>query len=240
MLTDKQLQFCNEYCVDFNGTQAAIRAGYSEHTAGPIASELLTLPKILERIEARKSELAAAAMLTPQWVLERWMEIATADPGEIMKLRRLNCRHCHGFGHAYQWTENEYRQALDKAIAAGKPAPDFVGGLGFNSKGAPHPDCPECGGEGVENVHIADTRYLKGNSRKLFAGVKKTKDGVEIKVRDQSEALANLAKYLGMSIEKKEITGANGGPIGVANLKADDLTDDQLAQIINAGVGNKE
>lgn len=42
MLNDKQKQFCNEYLIDFNGTQAAIRAGYSEKTANRIASENLS------------------------------------------------------------------------------------------------------------------------------------------------------------------------------------------------------
>lgn len=42
MLNDKQEQFCKEYIIDFNGTQAAIRAGYSKKTARSIANELLT------------------------------------------------------------------------------------------------------------------------------------------------------------------------------------------------------
>lgn len=41
-LNEKQKQFCNEYLIDFNGTQAAIRAGYSEKTANRIASENLS------------------------------------------------------------------------------------------------------------------------------------------------------------------------------------------------------
>lgn len=41
-LNEKQKQFCNEYLIDFNGTQAAIRAGYSEKTANRIASRLLS------------------------------------------------------------------------------------------------------------------------------------------------------------------------------------------------------
>ena len=41
-MNEKQKQFCNEYLIDFNGTQAAIRAGYSEKTANRIASENLS------------------------------------------------------------------------------------------------------------------------------------------------------------------------------------------------------
>ena len=75
---------------------------------------------------------------------------------------------------------------------------------------------------------------MKGNSRKLFAGIKKTKDGIEIKTRDQSEALANIAKFLGMNVERKELSGPGGGPVAITNLTADDLTDDQLAALVKA------
>lgn len=45
-LNEKQKKFCEEYIIDFNGTQAAIRAGYSKKSAKAIASENLTKPDI--------------------------------------------------------------------------------------------------------------------------------------------------------------------------------------------------
>jgi len=39
--TNKQEMFCRNYIIDFNGSAAAIKAGYSEHTAARIASQLL-------------------------------------------------------------------------------------------------------------------------------------------------------------------------------------------------------
>jgi len=57
-LTNKQKVFCDEYLVDLNATQAAIRAGYSEKTAKVIGCENLTKPDINEYIakaqQARK------------------------------------------------------------------------------------------------------------------------------------------------------------------------------------------
>ena len=50
MLNEKQKQFCEEYIIDLNGTQAAIRAGYSGKTANRIASELLSKLDIQEYI----------------------------------------------------------------------------------------------------------------------------------------------------------------------------------------------
>ncbi len=46
MLNEKQKQFCNEFIIDFNGTQAAIRAGYSKKTAYSMASENLRKPEV--------------------------------------------------------------------------------------------------------------------------------------------------------------------------------------------------
>lgn len=55
-LTAKQQRFCDEYLIDLNATQAAIRAGYSEKTAAVIATENLRKPNISEYIEKRMAE----------------------------------------------------------------------------------------------------------------------------------------------------------------------------------------
>ena len=55
-MTEKQKRFCDEYLVDLNGTQAAIRAGYSEKTARTIAAENLTKPNIRKYIDERMKE----------------------------------------------------------------------------------------------------------------------------------------------------------------------------------------
>lgn len=233
-LNDRQTRFVQEYCKDFNATQAAIRAGYSEKTAQEQGSRLLSNSMVKAYVEERKEELAAVAEIDAAWVLRQWKQIATADPNELMQLRRVCCRHCHGFGNQYQWTEAEYSAAVDKAVDSGKPAPDGMGGFGFNINAAPAEDCPECGGQGQELVHIADTRTLKGSARRLYAGVKKTKDGLQILTRDQDAAMANISRYLGMLVDRKEISGPGGGPVPLAHITADDLSDDQLAAILKA------
>ena len=55
-LPAKQQRFCDEYLIDLNATQAAIRAGYSPKTARMIANENLTKPYIKEYIEKRMAE----------------------------------------------------------------------------------------------------------------------------------------------------------------------------------------
>ena len=55
-MTAKMQRFCDEYLIDLNATQAAIRAGYSEKTAKVIGAENLTKPAIKEYIEKRMAE----------------------------------------------------------------------------------------------------------------------------------------------------------------------------------------
>lgn len=238
MLSARKIRFVHEYCVDWNATKAYIRAGYSEKGAGQSAHELLKSPEIADRITERKEELAAKAELDASWVLKQWRDIATADTNELMQVQRVCCRFCWGLAHEYQWTEREYRQALDTALNATppKPVPDGMGGFGFDPTADPCPACPECHGEGLAHLHIADTRKLKGSARRLYAGVKRTKDGIEIKTRDKDAAVANIARYLGMPLERKELSGPGGGPVAlVATIRAEDLTDDELAARIVAG-----
>ena len=58
-MTAKQQRFCDEYLIDLNATQAAIRSGYSEKTARAIGNENLTKPDIKEYIEKRMAEKKA-------------------------------------------------------------------------------------------------------------------------------------------------------------------------------------
>jgi phage terminase small subunit len=69
-MTAKQQRFCDEYLIDLNATQAAIRAGYSEKTAGVIAAENLTKPKIKAYIEERMSEKESSLIADQNEVLE--------------------------------------------------------------------------------------------------------------------------------------------------------------------------
>ena len=55
-LTAKQQRFCDEYLIDLNATQAAIRAGYSKKTAKVIGAENLTKPDLKAYIQQRMDE----------------------------------------------------------------------------------------------------------------------------------------------------------------------------------------
>lgn len=75
-LNDKQEKFCYEYCFDFNATQAAIRAGYSENTARSIASQLLTKLNIQDKIKTLQDNLAETAGISRLKVLLEHQKMA--------------------------------------------------------------------------------------------------------------------------------------------------------------------
>jgi len=83
MLTEKQKRFINEYMVDLNGTQAAIRAGYSAKTARAIASETLKKPAVAARIASRKKRRNQRTLAQELKHLEAMWRVAMADPKDL-------------------------------------------------------------------------------------------------------------------------------------------------------------
>lgn len=80
-LTDKQEAFVREYLIDFNATQAAIRAGYKAQSARLIGCENLMKPAIRERIETAKKQLAKDCGITREMLLLRQMEVLDISTG---------------------------------------------------------------------------------------------------------------------------------------------------------------
>ena len=78
-LTAKQIRFVDEYLVDFNATQAAIRAGYKAKTAHVIGAENLRKPKIAEEIARRQKDLQRRTEVTQDRVVKELARIAFAD-----------------------------------------------------------------------------------------------------------------------------------------------------------------
>ncbi len=57
-MNSQQQQFCDEYLIDLNGTQAAIRAGYDPNSARSYASQLLDIEEIQEYISAKQKKVS--------------------------------------------------------------------------------------------------------------------------------------------------------------------------------------
>lgn len=217
-LTAKQKRFADEYLIDLNATAAYHRSGYKAkgNAAEVNASRLLSNAKVQVYIQDRMAAREQRTEITQDMVLQRWWAIANADPNELIYHRRVCCRYCFGLEHAYQWVdEEEYELAVEAARKMEKSIPINDGGYGFDRTLRPHPKCPQCHGEGFGDVQASDTRDLNGTAKLLYAGIKQTQAGIEIKMRDQDKALENVARHLGMFKDKLELTGAEGGPINV-------------------------
>lgn len=81
-LTAKQQRFCDEYLIDLNATQAAIRAGYSEKTARQIGTENLSKPSIREYIDERMKEKEAALVADQDEVMRYLSAVMRREKAE--------------------------------------------------------------------------------------------------------------------------------------------------------------
>lgn len=232
------MRFVDEFMKDRNATQAAQRAGYSPKTAHAQGHRLIKDAEIQKMLAEKSATVAAKAEFEAVDVLRQWVLIATADPTKISRVRHTNCRHCWGENHGYQWHEREFAEALEKHSKdpEGWPMPDPVGGFGWAHNRPPHPDCPDCKGEGHTETYFEDMSKLGDAERRLIAAVKKTKDGIEVKMRNQDEAVLQIAKYLGMLVDKHEVKSKS--VVAVAEIPADVVGDtDALAALYSKIVG---
>lgn len=83
-LTPKQIRFVDEYMVDFNATQAAIRAGYKAKTAHVIGAENLRKPKIAEEIARRQKDLQKRTEVSQDRVVKELARIAFANIADYL------------------------------------------------------------------------------------------------------------------------------------------------------------
>ncbi|WP_236209025.1 terminase small subunit [Pseudomonas tohonis] len=83
-LRAKQQRFVDEYLIDLNATQAAIRAGYSKKTAGQIGDENLKKPEIAAAVAQRMAERVERNQVDADYVLRRMVEIDQMDVLDIL------------------------------------------------------------------------------------------------------------------------------------------------------------
>lgn len=205
----KMLRFVEEYLIDLNATQAALRSGYSPHTAKQIGTENLAKPVIQAAIaEGRKLQQQRTEITADRVVREAW-NIVTADARELVQIKVGCCRHCYGDGHKFQRTQSEFDYDFDKWMEqkkSGKTEDDFdeAGGIGFDPLKPADPECPECCGDGRSRIVPSDTRHISAAAAALYAGAKQTKDGIEIKIHDKLAAMDKLFRHLGLYKEDND------------------------------------
>lgn len=213
-LTPVQVIFVNAYLLNLNGTRAYLEAvpTAKESTAATEAWKLLRNPKVAAAIHQRMAERIKRMEVDQDEVLRRYLTRLEADPRELVEFHREPCRHCHGEGHRYQFTPAEMERAKarheedwkskvlrsrGKLAMEDMPPFDEKGGVGFDGRLEPNPECPECFGKGVGRVVIKDTRYLSPGALALYGGVEEGKDGIKVKLSNRDDALLQVARHVG-------------------------------------------
>lgn len=91
-MTKKQKRFVEEYLIDLNATQAAIRAGYSPDTAYSIGQENLKKPEIKMRIEKAMAERSRRTGINQDRVLRELARVAFANASDVINMEDATLR----------------------------------------------------------------------------------------------------------------------------------------------------
>lgn len=78
-MTEKQISFCQYFMTHFNGTKAAIEAGYSENSASVMASNMLNNPNVQALLAHYKANVASRLGLTAELIVAEYMKIAFSN-----------------------------------------------------------------------------------------------------------------------------------------------------------------
>lgn len=218
-LSEMERRFVEEYFKDPNGSQAykLAKPGCKDSTARTEASKLLAKPHIASALAALRAEQAKRTEISADRAVKEAWAIATADPRELMEYRVGCCPCCWGKNFGYQRTDAEYKAAEKHHARALLEAEndkqrrkigefDPMGGPGFDMRKPPNPECPACAGEGKGRTVFKDTRTISPAAASLFAGVKETKEGIEVKLHSKDSALDKVFRHLGLYNDKIQLT----------------------------------
>lgn len=91
-LTAKQKKFVEEYLIDLNATQAAIRAGYSTESAKEIGCENLTKPNVKAEIDKAIAERSRRTGINQDRVLRELAKIAFVNPNDVINFNEATVK----------------------------------------------------------------------------------------------------------------------------------------------------
>ena len=183
-MTPKQKRFVEEYLVDLNATQAAIRAGYSEKTAGRIGSQLLVKTCIANSITKAQSKRSVRTEITQDMVLRELAKIGFSDIRNVIR-----------------WGNTTIRKTVN---AEGEEVE-----------------------EPYHGIAVVDSSEISDDAAAAISEISETKEGLKVKLHDKKGALVEIAKHLGMFVQKVDVT-TNGNEItsGVLMVPAQ-MTDEE-------------
>lgn len=238
-LTAKQELFAR-FLAETGNAAAAYRKAYSvgdrtlPQTVWRSASAISALPQVRLRVRHYQELATLETVLTIREAFQWCVDVATADPNEIVRVVQRCCRYCHGLDFGYQWKDDsEYIDAAAKACEDPEAKmPSDAGGYGYNGALEPNPICPHCYGVGVEQTIITDTTKLTGKARKLYAGAKQDRFGaIEVKTHDQKAYMEMALRMLGAFNDKLDIrTPEERAKVEAKQRLPENVTEEQAAK----------
>jgi hypothetical protein len=202
-LEPRQIRFVEEFVIDWNATQAAIRAGYSKRTARQIASENLSKPDIAHAIQSRLAAMSSRAEINADQILGEIDTLSLSDVGELFDwdAEMLRMRPIREWPEHFRRSvstlkvkrypiEDPQLEAADfealERIATGK-------GYTFDINRAISPE---------------DQARVLGLARRLKDFAWNQYEVLEIKLWDKNSALTNAAKRRGLLKENVVVSGS--------------------------------
>ena len=204
--------FCQHYALNRNAAEAGRHIGITMNIY-----RFMSIPEVAERIKELEDEAAHNSGIDKDRVMQIWWQIANVDANEFSQNRIGSCRYCHGQDHEFQWkTPREFREQKRAAIEKFKLSQDLTheddvripsdaGGYGYRMTRPPNTDCPECDGIGIQYQVFPDTTKLKSHAAFAYQGTEVTRQGVKVNFAGKTDALASIAKAIGMFNDQKPL-----------------------------------
>lgn len=131
----RQQRFADEYLIDMNAEQAAIRAGYSEKYARGNAHKLVANSCIQEYIQKRMAERSARTEITQDMVLNELAKIAFSNGSDFAKVTTKKCKRQVWDQESETYVEKEVDEQFVELIDTDKLSPEKKAAIAEISEG---------------------------------------------------------------------------------------------------------
>lgn len=223
-LVAKQRRFVEEYCVDFNATQAAIRAGYSVKTARAIGSENLTKPDICDAINERLESLDLTAAQTSKLmadiaqssmndyfrIVERdRIKTVTKPLQELIDRKKLDIKRAYMYIDRKGLSEKEYDDYIEKHIA---PLEDDILRAEIDLELDPDATFEDGEVETYETVELDLVKLTRDKERGKIKSFQWGEFGPKVELYAADKMLISIANKLGFFTHRMQMLDKNGQP----------------------------
>lgn len=223
-LTAKQRRFVEEYCVDFNATQACIRAGYSVKTAYSIGSENLMKPDISDAIEQRLESLDLTAAQTSKLmadiaqssmndyfrVVERdRLKTVTKPLHKLIERKKLDIQRAYMYIERKGFTDQEYDDYVDTHI---RPLEDDILRAEIDLELDPDATFDDREVEIYETVELDLVKLTKDKERGKIKSFQWGEFGPKVELYAADKMLISIANKLGFFTNRMQMLDKNGEP----------------------------